>query len=120
MLHDLNDLSQPTFGKKSCRRILLLQQTPNENQKKPTLHVPLKRAMHIVYNRLKHVMASTAKAEVGRLFVNCQEAIPIQTACEEMKHPQLPMPIKTDNSMASGFANNTIKQQKSRAMDMRF
>jgi hypothetical protein len=33
---------------------------------------------------------------------------------------QPPRPIKTDNSTASGNANNTLKQRKSRAMDMRF
>jgi hypothetical protein len=65
-------------------------------------------------------MASAAKAKVGGLFVNGQDALPIRTALEEFGHPQPPTPMKTDNSTASGIDNNTLKQRKSRAMDMRF
>jgi hypothetical protein len=65
-------------------------------------------------------MASAAEAQVGGLFVNGQEAVPIRTTLRELNHLQLPTPIKTDNSTASGIANNTLKQRKSRAMDMRF
>jgi hypothetical protein len=42
------------------------------------------------------------------------------TTIEELGHPQPPTPIKTDNSTACGIANNTLKQCKSRSMDMRF
>ena len=37
-----------------------------------------------------------------------------------MGHPQPATPIQTDNSNATGIANGTVKQQKSKAMDMRF
>jgi len=37
-----------------------------------------------------------------------------------MGHPQPATPIKTNNSTASGISNNTMKQQRSCAMDMRF
>jgi hypothetical protein len=65
-------------------------------------------------------MASAAEAKVGGLFFNGQDAVPIRTTLEELNHPQPPTPIKTDNSTASGIANNTLKQRKSRAMDMHF
>jgi hypothetical protein len=36
-----------------------------------------------------------------------------------MGHPQATTSVQTDNSTASGIANDTIKQQRSKAMDMR-
>ncbi len=35
-----------------------------------------------------------------------------------MGHPQLPTPIHCDNTSAVGIANNTVKQQRSQAMEM--
>jgi hypothetical protein len=37
-----------------------------------------------------------------------------------MGHPQPPTPIHCDNSTAVGIANNTVKRQRSRSMEMRF
>ena len=37
-----------------------------------------------------------------------------------MGHPQLPTPLAVDNTTAVGFANKTIKQKMSKAIDMRF
>jgi len=37
-----------------------------------------------------------------------------------MQHPQPATPIVTDNSTSSGIANETVKQKRSKAMDMRF
>ena len=37
-----------------------------------------------------------------------------------MGHPQPATKIKTDNSTTDGFVNNTIKQNRSKAIDMRF
>ena len=65
-------------------------------------------------------MESAAEAELGGLFLNCQEAVPIWITLEEMGHPQLPTPVQVDNSNALGIATGTIKQRKSKAMDMRF
>ena len=65
-------------------------------------------------------MASTAEAEMGSLFLNFQEAVPIQTSLEEMNHSQPPSPVYVDNSTAYGIANRDIKQKRSKYMDMRF
>ena len=35
-------------------------------------------------------------------------------------HPQLPTPLKTDNTTAAQFAANTINQRRSKTWDMRF
>ena len=69
---------------------------------------------------MKNVMVSEAEAEIGALFVNGQEAIILRTTLEEVGHMQPPTPIKTDNSIASGIANKSIRQRRSRSMDMRF
>ena len=39
---------------------------------------------------------------------------------EELGHPQPPTPVHTDNSTAAGIANNTVKRQRSRSMEMRY
>jgi hypothetical protein len=62
-------------------------------------------------------MASAAKSEVGALD---QETIPLRYALEELGHPQPPTPMQTNNSTTAGYSNNTIKQKRSKAMDMRF
>ncbi len=69
---------------------------------------------------LKHVMSSAAEAEVAGLFVNAKEGEILRTTLNEMGYPQEPTPIQTDNSTASGIANDTINQQRSRSIDMRF
>ena len=59
-------------------------------------------------------MASAAEAEIAALFLNARLAIPLCVALDEMGHPQPPTKIKTDNNTADGFANNTIKQNKTK------
>ena len=65
-------------------------------------------------------MASAAEAEYVSLFLNGQAAVPIRTTLIEIHHPQPPTLIQVDNSTAVGIANKSIKQKRSKAMDMRF
>ena len=81
---------------------------------------PLNGAIHINANIIKHVMSAASEAELGALFFNMKDAIPFRVALEEMGHPQPPTPIVVDNSTAAGVANKTVKQRRSKAMDMRF
>jgi hypothetical protein len=92
--------------------------TSHNPNKPPTTSPPPNGANNTPCHKLQHIMASAAKTEVGGLFVNSQEAVALRTNLKE--HPQPPTPIKTDNSTASGIANNTLKQRKSRSMDMHF
>ena len=66
------------------------------------------------------VIASAAEAESGALFLNCQEGKIFQTTLEDLGHPQPKIPVHCDNATAVGIANNTIKRQRSRAMEMRY
>jgi hypothetical protein len=84
--------------------------------KPPTSNGPL----HITCQIMRNVLASAAEAEIGALFLNGQEALPIRVTLAELGHPQPPTPMQTDNSTAAGFANDTIKQKRSKAIDMRF
>ena len=52
--------------------------------------------------------------------MNAQEAVAIRTCLIEMGHPQPATPLKTDNMTAKGIIAGTIKQKRSKAMDMRF
>ena len=61
-----------------------------------------------------------AEAEYGALFLNGQAAFPIRTTLIDMHHIQPPTPIQVDSSTAVGIANKSIKQKRSKAMDMRF
>jgi hypothetical protein len=77
-------------------------------------------AIHITCTILKLVAASAAEAELGALFLNAQEAKVIRIVLEELGHPQPPTPIHIDNTTTVGIVNNTIKRQRSRAMEMRY
>ena len=74
----------------------------------------------VVCKILRNIMASAAEAELGALFLNFHEAVPIIITIEEMGHPQPPTPVQINNSTALGISTDTIKQRKSKAMDMRF
>ena len=65
-------------------------------------------------------MASAAEAEICASFLAAQESVPIVTCLNELGHKQPPTPIRVDNSTAVGFLNNTIKQKRSKSIDMRF
>ena len=81
---------------------------------------PLNGAIHVVSNIMKNVLASAMEAETGSLFYNAQEATVLRTTLDELGHPQGATPIKTDNEVAKGIANDTVKQRRSKAIDMRF
>lgn len=91
-----------------------------EQTKTPISDPPPNGPIYAVCSFMKNVMSSAVEAEMGGLFVNGQEAIILRTILEELGHHQPPTPIKTDNSTAAGIANNSIRQRRSRSMDMRF
>jgi hypothetical protein len=74
----------------------------------------------IISKVLKHVMSSAAEAEIGAFFINAKEGAVLRTTLEELGHTQPPTPMETDNTTATGYSNGTIKQKRTKAMDMRF
>jgi hypothetical protein len=117
---DTSSLSEKEAKSRAGRHFFLSSQ-PTNPTKLPLGQPPLNGAIHTTSKILRNVMASAAEAEVAGLFLNAQEAVPIQTTLTELGHPQPLTPIQqANNSTATGFANNTIKQKRSKAMDMCF
>jgi hypothetical protein len=80
----------------------------------PPLNGPIQKLVNII----RAVMSSAAEAEVGALILNCKEGVGTRITLEEMGHPQPPTLVQVDNSTACGIANESIRQLRSRAMDM--
>lgn len=77
-------------------------------------------AIHVHSQIMREVVSSAAEAELAAVFHNAREACILRTTLEEMGHPQPATPLQTDNSTAVGIANDTVKQKRSKAIDMRF
>jgi hypothetical protein len=77
-------------------------------------------AILVIAKIIKSVMSSAAEAEIGALFMNAKAIIPLRITCEELGHTQPATPMRTDNNTAEGIRNGTIKQNRSKAIDMRF
>jgi hypothetical protein len=122
ILHTHSDASYLSALKaRSCAGgHFFLSQQPNNANKAPVGQPRLNGPIHTTCHILRDVMASAAKAKVGALFYNGQDALPLRMTLAELGHPQPPTPMQTDNSTAAGFADDTIKQKRSKAMDMRF
>ena len=69
---------------------------------------------------MSNVMGSDAKAKIGAAYINGQEAVPICTLLLKLGHPQPATPIEVDNSTTDGFANDTIKEKRPKAINMGF
>jgi hypothetical protein len=82
--------------------------------------VPMNGPINVPCILMKEVLASAAEAELGATYYNGKEACPEQVCLEELDWPQPPTPIATDNSTAAGIANDTVKQKRSKAIDMRY
>ena len=76
--------------------------------------------IHIKCAILKLVAASAAEAELCALFLNVREAKLLGITLQELGHQKPPTLIHLDNTTAVGIVNNTIKRQRSRAMEMRY
>jgi hypothetical protein len=81
---------------------------------------PLNGAFHVTSTILRNIMASAAEAEVGAAFHNAQEACALRTLLEELGYPQPATPLVIDNQVAKNIIDGTVKQKRSKAIDMRF
>jgi hypothetical protein len=69
---------------------------------------------------IKNVVASAAESEVGSCVYNAQSGSPLKVTLTQLGHIQPPKPLRTDDSTAFGILNETVKQKRSKAMDMRY
>ena len=68
-------------------------------------------AVMTISKTIKAVLSSAAKAEVGTLLINCQEAIPARQLLEFLGHPQPPTPMQTDDTMALWVVNQNVMKK---------
>ena len=110
-------LSEPKARSRAGGHFFLsdLSRSPN---KQPTTTPTPNGPIYSLSRIIRNVMGSAAEAEIMSSYMNGLEAIPIWTTLKEMGHPQPPAPVQVDNSTAEGFANHTIKQKRSKAIDM--
>ena len=76
-----------------------------------------------IYNEvsiLRNVMSSAAETEIAALFKNCKTALVLHNTLEDMGYPQHKTPIVTDNITAKNIIHSTVKQKRTKMMDMRF
>jgi hypothetical protein len=111
---DTSYLSKPNARSRACGNFFMGSLPTDEKPMK------LNGAFHMLCLILRFVVASAAKAELGALFPNCQEGMIFKSTLEDMGHPQPKIPMHCENATAVGIVNNTIKRQRSQAMEMRY
>jgi hypothetical protein len=80
----------------------------------PQTTVPSVCPVHVNSIIMQHIMPSATEAEFGALFHNCKDAKMLRTILNPAT------PAQAENARASGIANDTVNQKRSRATDMRF
>jgi hypothetical protein len=88
----------------------------NKNPEQDTLNGSIINVASVI----KDVVASTAESEAGACFLNAQSVAPLRVTLTKLGHIQPTTPLQTDNSTAFGIVNETIKQKRSKSMDMRY
>jgi hypothetical protein len=88
----------------------------NESHKKDKLNGSILNVASVI----KNVVASASESEVGGCFHNAQTGAPLRVTLTEMGHTQPLTPLRTNNSTAFGILKETIKQKRSKAMNMRY
>ena len=111
---DASYLSAPNARSRAGGYFFLSEYTSNN-----TNH-PINAPIHIECRIMKHVLSSATEAEIGAIFLNCQQAEILRTTLEELGHPQITTPIITDNATANNIINGNAKQRCKKAMDMRY
>jgi Reverse transcriptase (RNA-dependent DNA polymerase) len=122
ILHIESDASYLSESKARSRAAgyHFLSRAPNPNPSANDPPPPSNGAITVLCSIMREVVSSAAEAELAGLFHNAKEACPLQIALTEMGHPQPATPIYCDNSTAVGIASDTVKQKRSKAIDMRF
>jgi hypothetical protein len=82
--------------------------------------IKLNGAFHTLCSILRFVVVSAAEAELGALFINCQEGLIFKSTLEDLGHTQPKISVHCNNATAVGIANNTIKWHILRAIEMRY
>ncbi len=107
-------LSKANTGSTACRIFFMGWDTKDGDP------IKLKGAFFTLCAILCFVIASTAGAKLGALFLNCKEGMNFQKTLEELGHPQPKTIVHCNNATTVGIANNTVKRQRSQSMEIRY
>ena len=99
---DSSYLSEPKARSRACGHFFM-GSLPKDGDP-----IKLNGALHTLCSILRFVVASAAEAELGALFLNCQERMIFKATLEDLGHPQPKIPAHCDNATAIGIAKNTI------------
>ena len=77
-------------------------------------------AIHVMSTVMRQALSSATEAEVGANIYGCQDAVPLHNTLADLGHVQGATLIITYNEFCEGILNNTVKQRRSKAMDMQF
>jgi hypothetical protein len=113
---DASYLSAPKARSRASSFFIL----SNHPSKVDHSNATLNGAIHVNSKIIKNVMGSAAEAEIGASYMNGQDCVAIRQTLIELGHPQPPTPIQVDNTTARSFANGTMKQKRSKSIDMNF
>jgi hypothetical protein len=112
-------LSEPkAYSRAGCHYFLSDQPStiPSHNSTPPG-----NGAIYNLSTIMEVALSSTTKAETGTAFFNAKDGVPLRLCLAKMGHPPQPStPLQVDNNCAAGIINRTIKQCRSKAMDMHF
>jgi hypothetical protein len=119
---DASYLSEASARSRASGTFFLVKRPtdPSKPQAPTAIPPPQNGAIHLISTIMRNFMASAMEAELGALFHNARDGIPLRTTLIEMGHDQESKPIRTENACAAGVANENLKQRRSKAIDMRF
>ena len=81
---------------------------------------PLNGAIDAISVIIPAVVSSAAEAELAALYLNAQTDVATRNTIADLGYPQVKTPLLSDNTTATGVANKTVHQKRSKAMDMRW
>jgi hypothetical protein len=77
-------------------------------------------AIEAISSIIPTVVSAASEAETASLFINGQAGNPTRLTLADLGYPQTATPIISDNTTAIGFANNSVRLKRSKAIDMRY
>lgn len=89
----------------------------NNNDSKPAL---VNGAIDCISSIIPSVVSSAFEAEYAALFITAQAAVGLRNSLNDLGYPQQATTIVADNECAVGVVNRSVKQRRSKAIDMRY
>jgi hypothetical protein len=96
--------------------VYMLGDTPSSLVPLPALRQPFLVASVV----LKTTAQNISEAEYGGLFTATQRSVPLRNTLAALGYPQPATTAVTDNSVAKGIATGTIKQKRSRSINIAY